>query len=171
MNYEQARSQIKTGDMLLFRNHVGGGLRATIERWFVSHGTGSPYTHVGVAWSEHGRVWIMDITTKGCAPRLLSSAGDFDWAPAPTALNEQALEFAFDGFGELTYSRIQAVLAELGLLKIGADMQSECAEYALTIWRKAGMPPTDKATPAACAEGAMLNWGASITAVENGGRK
>lgn len=29
MQYQDARSLIKTGDMLLFRNHVGGGLLAT----------------------------------------------------------------------------------------------------------------------------------------------
>lgn len=157
--------------MLLFRNHAGGGLRATMERWFVSHGTASPYTHVGVAWAEHGRVWCMDMTTRGCAPRLLSTCGDFDLAPSPTPLNEEALAFAFDCFGDLVYSKLQAVLAEIGLLKIGTDMQAQCAEYALTIWRKAGMPPTNKATPAACADGAMTAWGSAVYHVSNGGRK
>ncbi len=100
MQYAEARSKIKTGDMLLFRNHVGGGLRATLERWFVEHGTASPYTHVGVAWVEYGRVWCMDMTTKGCAPRLLSTCGDFDWAPSPAPLNDAGMAVAFEGFGE-----------------------------------------------------------------------
>lgn len=171
MIYPDARSQIKTGDMLLFRNHAGGGLRSMIERWFVSHGTASPYTHVGVAWADHGRVWVMDITTKGCAPRLLSTCGDFDWAPSPTTLNDAAMACAFDGFGELRYSKWQAFLAGFDALEVGIDKESECAEYALTIWHEAGIPPTDKATPAACADGALQTWGASITAVQNGGRK
>lgn len=54
MKYEAIREQLKSGDMLLFRNHSGGGLRGILERWFVAHGTASPYTHVGVAWVEHG---------------------------------------------------------------------------------------------------------------------
>ena len=171
MNYSEARDKIKTGDMLLFRNHVGGGLRATIERWFVSHGTASPYTHVGVCWSEHGRMWVMDMTTKGCAPRLLSSCGDFDLAPAPRGLTDSELTFAASHFGELEYSRWRALGGKLGLIDIKSEKESMCAEYALAIYKNAGMSPSDIATPAACAEGAMLNWGASITAVENGGRK
>lgn len=157
--------------MLLWRNHAGGGLRAIVERWFVSHGTASPYTHIGVAWVEYGRVWIMDVTTRGCAPRILSKAGDFDWIPAPEELSTKALEFAFSGFGEFEYSRFQAVLGELGLLKIGADLQSQCAEYALTVWQASGMAPTTKVTPAACADGGMTTWAAPIYNVTNGGRK
>lgn len=171
MKYEAIRDQLKSGDMLLFRNHSGGGLRATIERWFVLHGTASPYAHVGVCWSDHGRVWVMDMTTKGCAPRLLSTAGDFDWAPAPKALSETALSYAFEHFGELEYSRLRAIGGQLGLIDVRSEHESMCAEYALSIWKRAGMPPTDKATPASCADGAMLIWNAPIYAVENGGRK
>ena len=171
MIYTEVRRKIKTGDMLLWRNHAGGGLRSTIERWFVSHGTASPYTHVGIAWVEHGRVWVMDVTTRGCAPRILSKAGDFDWIPAPSKLTPQALEFAFNGFGEFEYSKVQAVLGELGLLKVGADLQTQCAEYALTVWQASGMAPTTKATPAACADGGMTTWAAPIYSVTNEGRK
>lgn len=165
MIYSEIRDKIKTGDMLLYRNHQGGGLRATLERWTVSHGTASPYTHVGVAWVGHGRIWIMDITTKGCAPRLLSKTGHFDLAPAPMELSQGALNFAFEGFGELTYSKWQAFLGGLGKLNIGKDQLSQCAEYALTIWETSGMLPTNTATPSACADGALQRWGSSITFV------
>ena len=166
MLYQQIRDKIKTGDMLLYRNHKGGGFRAIAERWFVSHGTASPYTHVGVAWVDHDRVFVMDITTRGCAPRLLSTTGSFDWAPAPKELSETALQFAFDCFGEWEYSRWQAILGELGLLTIGKDMQGQCAEYALSIWQTDGMAPSEKATPAACADGALSVWKTSITRIE-----
>lgn len=171
MKYQEIRDKIKTGDMILYRNHKGGGVRSAIERWLVSHGTASPYTHVGVAWSEHGRNWCMDMTTKGCAPRLLSGCGDFDWACAPMPLNEEALGFAFSQFGELQYSRLRAIGGALGLIDVKSEHESMCAEYALAIWKRVGMPPTDKATPASCADGAMRIWNAPIWSVENGGPK
>lgn len=168
MQYADLRTKIKSGDMLLFRNHSGGGLRGILERWFVVHGTASPYTHVGVAWVEHGRVWCMDMTTKGCAPRLLSTCGSFDWAPAPKPLNDAAFGFAFGKFGELEYSRWRAIGGALGLIDVRSEGESMCAEYALAIWEHADMAPTDTATPAACADGAMEIWEAGIVRVEHG---
>lgn len=159
MKYSEARAKIKTGDMLLWRNHAGGSLRSVIERWFVSHGTASPHTHVGMALVALGRVWVMDITTKGCAPRLLSEEGAFDWIQAPKELSEAAQDYAFSCFGKWVYSRLQAVLGALKRLAIGADMNGQCAEYFLAICAVDNMAPTDTATPAACALGGMLNWG------------
>ena len=167
MKYSDARLNIKTGDMLLWRNHPGGSLRGIIERWFVSHGTASPYTHVGVAWAEHGRVWVMEITTKGCAPRLLSTCGDFDWSPAQKPLSDTALTFAFDCFGSWVYSRWQAIAGALKRLAIGKDTSGQCAEYALSIWGIDGQRPTEIATPADCAEGAMRVWQSPVFFVES----
>lgn len=169
MDYPTARAQLKTGDMVLYRNHQGGGLRAIIERWFVTHGTASPHCHVGVAWADGDRrLWVMDITTKGCAPRLLSKTGSFDWSPAPRELSPEALAYAHDCFGEWVYSRTQAVEGELDLLDVGADKKGQCAEFAISVWRMSGMAPTLHATPAACATGAMDVWQAPIWSVING---
>jgi hypothetical protein len=165
MLYAQARELIKSGDMLLWRDHKGGSVHSIIERWIVRHGTGSPYTHVAVAWAEHGRVWAMEITTSGCAPRLLSSLGQFDWAPSPKLLSDDALNFAFGCFGSWIYSRWQAVMGALKTLRIGDDTQGQCAEYALSIWRRDGMAPTEIATPGDCADGALLVWQASVQTV------
>jgi hypothetical protein len=137
-----------------------------VERWFVSHGTASPYTHVGVAWVEYGRVWVMEITTKGCAPRLLSTCGEFDWSPCPKPVSETALTFAFNCFGSWTYSRWQAIAGALRRLTIGDDNLGQCAEYALSIWVIDGQRPTETATPAECAYGAMRVWQSSIFTVE-----
>lgn len=158
MNYEDARPLIKTGDMLLWRDHAGGSLRSVIERWIVRHSTASPYTHVGVALVEHERVSVMDITTKGCAPRPLSGNPDFDWASAPKELSEQAVNYAASCWGEWQYSRWQAILGQLQRLVLGGDARGQCAEYALMILRQDGMAPTKVATPGACADGATLVW-------------
>jgi hypothetical protein len=167
MKYEELRTKIKTGDMLLWRASKEGSLRNIIERWFVTHGTASPYSHVGTAWVEHGRVWVMEITTHGCAPRLLSSCGDFDWSPCPKELSDQALTYAFDCFGVMTYSRTQAVLGALKRLVIGNDLKGQCSEYCISIWMIDDQEPTEIATPAACAEGAMRVWNSPVYSVEN----
>jgi len=127
----------------------------------------SPYVHVGIAWVEHDRVWVMDMTTKGCSPRLLSKAGDFDIAPSPRELSKESLVYAFEQFGELEYSKWQAVMGALNILKLNEDNLAQCAEYALGVYAASFMSPCTKATPAACAEGAMLTWGSSITSVKN----
>lgn len=167
--YEHLRNRIKSGDMLAWGDHKGGGLRGVVERWMVRHGTGHPQTHVGVAWvADSGQsVWVMDLTTKGCAPRLLSTCGDFYWAPAPQQLSDKALRFAQECFGEWTYSRWQAVMGALKRLVIGADAKGQCAEYALAVWQVDGMAPTDTATPGACIEGALRVWGSSLMTVKN----
>ncbi|MES2685495.1 MAG: hypothetical protein V4706_01670 [Pseudomonadota bacterium] len=169
--YEDVRPLIKTGDMLAWRDHTGGGLRSVVERWWVRHGTAHPHVHVGMAWvADAGQsVWVMDLTTKGCAPRLLSTCGDFDWAPAPRPLSDKALRFAQECFGEWTYSKWQAVLGGLKRLVIGADTVGQCAEYCLAIWMVDDMEPTDTATPGACVTGAMAVWGSRLMTVRNPG--
>lgn len=167
MSYEEVRDKIKTGDILLWRASTKGTLRTLLERWIVKHGTASVYTHVGLAWVGMGRVWVMEMTTKGCAPRLLSSCGDFDWAPAPKQLSEKALTYAFDCFGVWQYSRWQAILGGLKRLVIGDDTYGQCAEYTLAVLAKDGMQPTQIATPGACADGAQITWGSPIYYVSN----
>lgn len=167
MEYSELRTKIKTGDMLLWRASKEGSIKTVIERLFVVHGTASPYSHVGIAWVGMGRVWVMEITTHGCAPRLLSSCGDFDWAPAPKELSEQALVYAFDCFGVWTYSKFQAVLGALKRLVVADDLKGQCAEYFIAVHSIDSTQPTSIATPAACAEGAMKNWGSPIWSVKN----
>jgi hypothetical protein len=158
MRYDQVREQIKSGDMLLWSAQGGWGSRHDIETKLVKMGTESQWTHVGVAWVERGRVFVMDLTTRGCAPRPLSGDLPCYWIPAPRELSEQALQYAFSRFGEMTYSRWQAFKAAFGKLAIGRDLVGECAEYAIEIWRMDGLHPTVVATPGGCMEGALANW-------------
>lgn len=166
MKYELARPLIKSGDMLLWSKNAGWNSRNDIETHMVRISTESQWTHVGVAWADHGRTWVMEITTRGCAPRLLSSELPFWWIPAPQPLSDAALEKAFSRFGSLEYSRWQAIAGKLKLLDIGKDLKSQCAEYALEIWRVDGISPSLVATPYRCMVGAMETWpGATLTFV------
>jgi hypothetical protein len=166
MRYSKLRPRIKTGDLIVWAHRGNLRSRKGFETWLTRTAQQAPWTHVGVAWVEHGRVWVMDLTTRGCAPRLLSGDLPAYWIAAPRALGEPALHYAFSRFGELVYSRWQAVLGFLGLLRIGADLQGECAEYVLEIYRTEGIAPTDVATPAALVEAALAVWGRELVKVE-----
>lgn len=166
MKYTEVRHLIKTGDMLLWRDYKGGSLRSIVERWLIRHYTASPYIHVGIAWVDHGRVWVMDISTSGCAPRLLSNCGSFDWIPSPKPLSDRALYVAFGCFGTWTYSRWQAIKGALKRLTIGKDSVGQCAEFVLHVLSQDGMAPTNTATPAECANGALLSWGTTVHSIQ-----
>ena len=165
--YADIRSQIKTGDLLAWRDSGTGTFQAMVERYIVRLTTTSPHTHVGLAWVEAGRVWVIEITTHGCAPRPLSLCGNFDWIPAPAPLKDEALAFAFSCFGVWRYSKWQAIMGRLKRLVIGADAWGQCAEFCLAVLARSGMAPTDIATPADVVEGALFNWDAPLIAVEN----
>lgn len=158
MRYADVRERIKTGDLLLWSSDASGSTRHDIETEIVKLATRSQWTHAGVAWSEHGRVMVMDLTTRGCAPRPLSGDLPFWWIPAPRELGRAGLDYAFSRFGEMVYSRWQAITAVLRRLVVGDDLQGQCAEYVLEVYRADGMAPTDVATPAALMVGAMNNW-------------
>lgn len=165
MKYSEVRPHLKTGDLLFWGEYKGGSLRSIIERWLVRHDTASPLIHVGMVWVDYERVWVMDITTEGCAPKLLSNCNDFYWAAAPRKLSDAGLTYAFHCFGKLTYSRWQAFLGSLKRLKIGADLKGQCAEFVLSVLNVDNMAPSTVATPAACADGAMKVWNAAMIAV------
>lgn len=159
MRYLDIRDQIKTGDMLLWSAKVENFNRHDIETELVKIGTGSQWTHVGVAWEDHGRVFVMDLTRRGCAPRPLSNDCPFWWIPAPAPLSETALQHAFSRFGEMTYvTNWQAFVGWLKQITKRDDQKGQCSNYALEIWGIDNMAPTTEATPAACMLGAMQNW-------------
>ena len=168
-SYAYIRPQMKTGDLLFWRNHKGGPTIGYLERFIVQAGTMSPYIHVGMCWVEGGRVWVMEITTRGCAPRLLSMTGDFAWIAAPQALSKEALWRAQSFFGEWTYSRWQAFTGWLGRLSIGKDLQGQCAEYVLTVLNDCEhlkfTNPT--ATPQGVADAALMQWQTPLLHVSN----
>lgn len=166
--YSEIRDSIKSGDMILWSASGDHLSQHDIETNLVKIATESQWTHVGIAWVEHGRVWVMDLTTSGCAPRLLGDDAPFYLINSPKELTEAALQYAFARFGKMTYSKWQAVLGFLKRLTIGDDMKGECAEFVLEVYRASGMAPTEVATPYWCMVGALSNWkGASLTYVTN----
>lgn len=161
MNYTTIRERIKTGD-LLFWSHGSWASWNDIQVMIVRAFTLSEYSHVGVAWVIGGRVFVIHAIGRGVVIEPLSNQDSFYWCPMGTEFPEKAIDAGLSRVGE-SYSKLQAILAAVRKLKIGADRQWECAEFAIWFWRQAGIEIGAVATPAALARdlqraGKGLEW-------------
>lgn len=143
IRYDEIRSKIKTGDMLLWspENRQGHFVRPTALL---------RYDRVGVAWVEHGRVFVL--SGDGDGPRLLSGDLPCFWLPAPRRASDRALKYAFSRMAAPRGSALRRLFS-------GKD---DGADFALRFWRIDGIAPADEATPQACAVGAMKQWWTSV---------
>lgn len=152
LNYEDARSHIRTGDLLGVRS-THGGFAALVRM-----GTKSPYTHTAVA------IWVCDrlmmVETRGLAgivPATQLGSKDFDVIRCPVADPEYVFIEAFNilgqpvGYDFIDLLRIAARLW-FGWKEPEADDKKlvcsalSAAIYRLAGWRPAGLP----AIPAPC---------------------
>lgn len=127
MLYSQARSQIKSGDLLAWRG------RGPIA-WLIRTVTGGSWTHVGVAWWLHGRLFILEAKEgSGVQIRAASAAFPFDWLALGFDWSEKVEQFALSRLGK-PYSYIDALQAGLGF-----PLTQEgyiCSEYAAELFRR-----------------------------------
>jgi hypothetical protein len=161
MDYPAIRHEIRTGD-LLFWSHGSWSSWADIQTLAVRAFTMSEYSHVGVAVVLAGRVFVVHAIGRGVVIEPLSNQDAFYWCPMGHDFPESALDAGMRRVGE-SYSKWQAVLAFFQKLRIGADTQWQCAEFALWFWQQAGIVIGDTATPAALARqmnalGKPLHW-------------
>jgi hypothetical protein len=105
----------------------------------------SEYVHVGVAWVCGGRVFVLHEISGGVSITPLSHELPFYWIRSGR-WTPAAEEFALATVGQ-AYSKWQAVLAGLGLLRGGADDRWECAEWANQVLARCGHAVGDAMTP------------------------
>lgn len=165
MKYEDARAQIKTGDLLAW-SAGGWGSWHDIQVNLVRMFTRSEYSHVGLALVGAGRVFILEAVGSGVRLFPLSRELPFWWVQRPLALGGEAVDFAFGRLGD-GYSKLQAIKAFFGTLKLGEDDVWECAEYVLGILKADGEVLTNEATPTGVVRAAARAWG-PIHLVEGG---
>lgn len=157
MRYAEARTKIKTGDLLAW-SHGGWRNWHDIEVSIVRMATRSEYSHVGLAFAGAGRVFILEAVGSGVRLFPLSRELPFYWVRRPASLRGKAVDFAFERIGE-EYSKWQAIKAYFGLLTAGEDAEWQCAEYVLAVLRADGEDLTPIATPSAVVQAAARNWG------------
>jgi hypothetical protein len=161
VKYAEARPQIRSGDLLAW-SHRGWGSWYDIQIQMVRVFTQSEYSHVGIAWVVAGRVFVLEAVQTGVRIFPLSRLLPFYWLPLGANWDaewESEVEaWALQQVGE-PYSKWQAVLAGLGLLRAGEDNIWQCAEYAQEVARRQGTPLVGKATPADLVLAAMMRRG------------
>lgn len=159
MKYAQARNQIRTGDLLAFSTTKIRDVWDLLA-WVVRLFGATEYSHVGFAWVEHGRVWVVEATRHGVYPMLLSEKGGrFYWIKADR-LDQAQLDRAFSKVGK-RYGWWDAIKAGLRSLVIGSNETWQCAEFYLWVKGITDVNPT----PADVVEYELLGHG-EMTIVE-----
>lgn len=167
MNYEEARSQIRSGDLIALSHEE-------FDSWYdlqvqgVRFFTESEFSHVAIAWVIGGPVFVIESVVPDIRIVPLSNMSrekGFYWIPTSSPMTDAELEFALSKVGKGKYSKWQAILAQFRRLKIGADNLWECAEFVIAARAKSGVNLGDKATPSAVVRAAQ-NSGAPVYYVQ-----
>jgi len=135
MKYENARSQIQSGDMLAFSHgdwKTWHGIKVNLVRIF----TRSTFSHVGLAWVVGSRVFVLEAVKPKVRIFPLSQSGDFYLLPMHAAWSQDAENFAMASVG-VDYSEWAAVQAFFKPLDIGTV--SECAAYVREVLSRDGI--------------------------------
>lgn len=156
MTYLEARSKIRSGDLLAW-SHRSWGSWYDFKIQMVRMFTRSEYCHVGVAWVVAGRVFVLEAVSAGVRIFPLSLEVPFYWVPMKFPWTFGVEKWAMAQAGK-PYSQIRAILAGLRLIKIGENTYTECAEYAHEVYKQAGIDMGDEATPTAIVRAAQSKY-------------
>jgi len=162
MKYLNARSQIRSGDVLAW-SHRGWGTWHDIKIQGVRFFTQSEFSHVGLAWAVAGRVLVIEAVTPLVRIFPLSGLLDQDcfWLPSEANWCQETEDFALSKVGQ-PYSQMQAMQAFFHLPT--EDSQWQCAELVRSVLKKDGLDVGDKATPTAIVRHRLMN-GARMEAI------
>lgn len=164
MKYVEHRSKITTGDLLAFSSGSWTSLH-NAEVNIVRMLTRSEYSHVGVAWVVHNRVFILEAVGSGIRMYPLSKDLPCYWIPRNKTLKNKTLDEAFSLIGE-KYSKLEAVKAFFNKVKIGENKVWECAEFVAHLYEVDGDGLNCLATPSSVVNSAIIKWEAPIYYLE-----
>lgn len=164
MLYADIRPLIKTGDCLLFSH-------AEMSSWYdfqvqmVRMATRSDFSHVGIAYVAHDRIFVLEAVSNEVRCFPLSRATPFFWVPNPKKAKPEALEWAFKQLGLPYENKWKMVLAKVFPIKLKGNSRWQCSEYFNGFLRANGQWLTDVDEPAAIGRQAIRLWG-PVTYVE-----
>jgi len=156
LEYNEARSLIKSGDIIAF-THDGWSSLSDIESQIVRIFTRSEYSHVGIAWVVGGRVMIIDAVVPAIRIFTLSKLTPFYWISMPDSWTPEVEELALSRVGE-PYSRLEAIRGFFSKTK--QDGKWQCAEF---VRSTLGLPGRD--TPSDVVFNAIISHHGIIQAV------
>jgi hypothetical protein len=166
MEYLKIRDQIKTGDALLFS---GGnwkswyGFQVMMVRMFKP----SEWSHIGMAWVAHNRVFIMESVGNGIRLFPLSRELPFGWVSRPKELSEFALDWAFAHIAVKYPAKWKMVLNKGFGLHIDEEGALDCSDFFMGILEQDGEILDCPRDPTSILRELMQHWG-SLSLVEQG---
>ena len=144
MTYLDARSQIKSGDLLAW-SHRGWRTWYDWKIQLVRLATRSEYSHVGIAWVFGGRVFVVESVSPLARIVPLSNMLPCYWVPTGAQWGREAEEYALSLVGTAKYSQWEAVKALFGRNR--ADERWQCAELVLSVLARCRVFLNCRATP------------------------
>ena len=145
MKYTDFRSQIKSGDVLLW-THTGVKSWKDFELLLVRITQRSEYTHAGLALVFAGRVFVLEAVGTGVRIFPLSRELPFFHIGTNVEWTQEAEEFALATVGQ-KYSKWEAIMGIFGETK--RDDNWQCAEYVRETLKLSGLNLDCIATPSA----------------------
>lgn len=160
MNYEQIRPKIRTGDALFFS---GGnwsswyGIQIMLVRMFKP----SKWSHIGTAYVDHNRVFILEAVGIGVRQYPLSKEIPFGWVrrPANLKISDKALDWAFDKIGTRYPPKWKMALNKAFGFHIGLDNCMDCSDYFTGILAEDGVQFNCACDPTTLCDAVMASWG------------
>jgi len=164
MEYIEARSKIKSGDILAW-SHRGWKTWHDFKIQFVRMFTRSEYSHVGIAWVVGGRVFVIDSVIPKIRIIPLSNDLPVYWVPTNAKWKNETEQFALSLVGRGEYSQWEAIKAGAGIEIDGNNNLWQCAEFVSEVLKKDGLNLGDTATPSNVVQEALKS-GKSIHYIE-----
>ena len=170
MKYDNARAQIKSGDLLAW-SHRGWSSWYDIKVQAVRIWQRSRYSHVATAYVGMNRVWVIEAVMPEIRMIPLSNALPFDWVAMGAPWKPETEERMIGLIGRpkdkaARYSQWQAVMGGMGKLKPGTDNLWMCAETAWYAAKLDGIDLGSKIYPSEIVQSAALRPEGRIIPVE-----
>lgn len=164
INYLNKRREIKTGDLLAW-THRTSPFKSwhDFKVWVVRLAQLSEYSHVGIAYWEDERLYVIEAVTPRPRKVLLSESlpcwhteMDLHWTNTATA---KVWDFTHNP--RYQYSAMEAVKAFFGL-NSKANSRTECAELVTTIFEMCGVYLGCRDTPSEVMLAAQKSGGSTV---------
>ena len=140
MKYSVHESEIKTGDILGWTHREWKSwydFQIQIVRMF----TKSEFSHVGIAYWEDNKLYVIEAIGSGVRKSLLSENIPFYWIKAEP-LSEKAISFAKEQIGRRYESKIKMVINYFWDLDLENNKRWQCSELVNAIYRVNKTPLT-----------------------------
>jgi hypothetical protein len=165
MKFSEAKALFKPGDIIAV-SHKEWATLSDLESQIVRVMTESEYSHTCTVWENNGEPTVIEAVVPSVCINPLSKYLDngFYWLQtSDKPMNEAEQQYGLAALNE-PYSKLEAVLGDLDLIRLGADQLWYCSELVVCMRRLSGLDLGPHAVPAAVVQKA-LSMGYQLTFV------